>query len=202
MQTKLTMFRPIWAINHKFIAHKADALPTETFVKPRSLLPHFHRPRARRSVVTENVHSTLKAKVSVSSFLSLLAALKLPVGFHIVAVVCVAVPFKLGAFICLYFANIAIAQRAMFLVDHGAFGPSHLSIGWIEKLKRMVRAAMSGVWQLDPRNDSNHFRYILGLLRLLLSFHAPTWDRKALSFRGRCYKLHIFFVTMILVFLE
>ena len=139
------MFRPICAIDNRLVANKANAFPTEAFVEPRALLPHLHRPRTGRPVVTEDVHSALEAKVSVSLFVLLLAALELPVGLHVVAIVCVTMFLKVCTLVSFDFTYIAIAHRTVFLVDDCAFGPSHIPFRRIKKLEMMLGAAMSGV---------------------------------------------------------
>ena len=115
------MFRPISAINHCLIAHKAYAFPTKALIEPRSLLPHFHGPGTSRAIVPKNVHGTLKAKMAIALFFSLLAALKFPIRFHFVAIIGIAVLLlKVGTVGCLDFTNIAIAQGAVLLIHGGA----------------------------------------------------------------------------------
>ena len=140
------MFRPISAINHCLIAHKAYAFPTKALIEPRSLLPHFHGPGTSRAIVPKNVHGTLKAKMAIALFFLLLAALKLPIGLHFVAIIGVAVLFvKLGTVGSLDFTNIAITQGTVLLIDVGTLRPGHVPFGRIKKLKGMPCTPMARV---------------------------------------------------------
>ena len=152
----LTMFRPVLALAHCNVADIADTVSTESLVKPRSLFPHLHWPGTGRPTVPKNVDGTLKAKVAIALFFLLFGALKNPIRLHVVAIVGVAMSFKVGAFFCFNVADKAVTCWTMFLVILASLGPSRVEFGRVKELKWVNRTGMSGVCHLHARTDPDN----------------------------------------------